>query len=58
MTGAKAEMRRYAELAADLLAIPITTKQRELFITQFIPMPPPAAMNADATSASRWPPDP
>ena len=40
VTGAKAEMRRYTELAADLLAIPITTKQRELFITDFIPMPP------------------
>ena len=40
VTGAKAEMRRYTELAADLLAIPITTKQRELFITEFIPMPP------------------
>ena len=40
MTGAKAEMRRYQELAAELLAIPITTKQRELFITEFIPMPP------------------
>jgi hypothetical protein len=33
-------MRRYSELAADLLAIPITTQQRELFITEFIPMPP------------------
>ena len=33
-------MRRYTELAAELLAIPITTKQRELFITEFIPMPP------------------
>jgi phage/plasmid-like protein (TIGR03299 family) len=40
VTGAKAEMRRYSELAADLLAIPITTRQRELFITEFIPMPP------------------
>ena len=40
VTGAKAEMRRYQELAADLLAIPITTKQRELFVTAFIPMPP------------------
>src|SRR5271165_1922790 len=40
VTGARAEIRRYAELAADLLAIPITTKQRELFITEFIPMPP------------------
>jgi phage/plasmid-like protein (TIGR03299 family) len=40
VTGAKAEMRRYQELAGELLAIPITTQQRELFITEFIPMPP------------------
>ena len=40
VTGAKAEMRRYAELAAELLAIPISSKQRELFVTEFIPMPP------------------
>ena len=40
VTGARAEMRRYAELAAELLGIPITPAQRELFITEFIPMPP------------------
>ena len=40
VTGARAEMRRYAELAAELLAIRITPAQRELFITQFIPKPP------------------
>ena len=40
MTGAQAEMRRYTELASELLAIPITPSQRELFITQFIPKPP------------------
>jgi hypothetical protein len=33
-------MRRYTELARQLLAIPVTSKQRELFITEFIPMPP------------------
>jgi phage/plasmid-like protein (TIGR03299 family) len=40
VTGARAEMRRYTELAQELLAIPVTPKQRELFITEFIPMPP------------------
>jgi len=40
VTGARKEMRRYAELAHELLAIPITARKRELFITQFIPMPP------------------
>jgi phage/plasmid-like protein (TIGR03299 family) len=40
VTGARAEMRRYTELARELLAIPVTSKQRELFITEFIPMPP------------------
>ena len=33
-------MRRYAELATELLAIPVTPAQRELFITEFIPKPP------------------
>ena len=42
VTGAQAEMRRYAELAAELLAIRITPAQRELFITGFIPKPPRA----------------
>src|SRR5438105_830560 len=40
VTGAQAEIRRYTELAQELLAIPITPKQRELFVTEFIPMPP------------------
>jgi len=40
VTGARSEMRRYAELAEELLGIPVTRQQRELFITQFIPMPP------------------
>jgi phage/plasmid-like protein (TIGR03299 family) len=40
VTGARREMHRYTELAAELLGTPITPKQRELFITQFIPMPP------------------
>jgi phage/plasmid-like protein (TIGR03299 family) len=40
VTGARAEMRRYTELAAELLAVPVSTAQRELFISQFIPMPP------------------
>ena len=40
VTGARREMRRYTELAAELLAIPITPRQRNLFITEFIPMPP------------------
>jgi phage/plasmid-like protein (TIGR03299 family) len=40
VTGARAEMRRYAELATELLAIPVSPAQRELFITEFIPKPP------------------
>src|SRR6266496_686340 len=40
VTGARAEMRRYSELARELLGIHITPGQRELFITEFIPMPP------------------
>jgi phage/plasmid-like protein (TIGR03299 family) len=40
VTGARTEMRRYTELAQQLLGIAITPKQRELFITEFIPMPP------------------
>jgi phage/plasmid-like protein (TIGR03299 family) len=40
VTGARAEMRRYQELAQELLGITITPRQRELFITEFIPMPP------------------
>lgn len=40
VTGARAEVRRYAELAEELLGILITPRQRELFVTQFIPLPP------------------
>src|SRR5436305_3345308 len=40
VTGAQAEMRRYAELATELLAIPVSPAQRELFITASIPKPP------------------
>jgi phage/plasmid-like protein (TIGR03299 family) len=40
VTGARTEMRRYTQLATELLGIPITPRQRELFVTQFIPMPP------------------
>jgi len=40
VTGARTEMARYAELAAELLAIRVTPAQRELFITEFIPKPP------------------
>jgi phage/plasmid-like protein (TIGR03299 family) len=40
VTGARTEIRRYTELANELLAIPVTPRQRELFVTEFIPMPP------------------
>jgi phage/plasmid-like protein (TIGR03299 family) len=40
VTGAQAEMRRYTELASELLGIRVTPAQRELFITEFIPKPP------------------
>ena len=40
VTGARAEMARYTELARELLAIPVSPVQRELFITAFIPKPP------------------
>jgi phage/plasmid-like protein (TIGR03299 family) len=40
VTGARTEIRRYTELAQQLLAIPVTPRQRELFVTEFIPMPP------------------
>jgi phage/plasmid-like protein (TIGR03299 family) len=40
VTGARREMRRYQELATELLGIRITPRERELFVTEFIPMPP------------------
>src|SRR5262249_37037772 len=40
VTGARTEIRRYTELANELRAIQVTPRQRELFITEFIPLPP------------------
>src|SRR5256885_4655956 len=40
VTGARTEIRRYTGLAHELLAIPVSPRQRELFVTEFIPMPP------------------
>jgi len=40
VTGARHELRQYEQLARQLLDLPITTQQRERFITRFIPPPP------------------
>jgi phage/plasmid-like protein (TIGR03299 family) len=40
VTGARREMHRYAELARELLDIPVTPRQRALFVTEFVPSPP------------------
>jgi len=40
VTGARREMRAYEALAKELLGIPVSSRQRELFITEFMPMPP------------------
>jgi phage/plasmid-like protein (TIGR03299 family) len=40
VTGARQEMADYVELATELMGIPVTPAQEELFVTQFIPMPP------------------
>ena len=40
VTGARQEMQAYAELATNLLDIPVTDRQRERFVLDFIPMPP------------------
>ncbi|PKV88184.1 DUF932 domain-containing protein [Streptomyces sp. TLI_146] len=40
VTGARQEMRAYEALATELLGISITAQQRELFVREFIPMPP------------------
>src|SRR5262249_10495 len=37
---ARREIRRYQDLAHELLAILVSPRQRELFVTEFIPMPP------------------
>lgn len=38
--GARTEMEQYKTLATELLGMPINAGQRELFVTEFIPMPP------------------
>ncbi|MGW4805036.1 DUF932 domain-containing protein [Kitasatospora sp. NPDC004272] len=38
--GARREFKEYEELATELLGIHVTAKQRELFLREFIPMPP------------------
>ncbi|MEV4560633.1 DUF932 domain-containing protein [Kitasatospora sp. NPDC049285] len=40
VTGARRELKAYEELATELLGIRVTPKQRELFVREFIPMPP------------------
>ena len=40
VTGVRREMHEYAQLARTLLDIRVTPRQRELFVTEFIPMPP------------------
>ena len=40
VNGARKEMVEYRALAEELLGMPITAGQRELFVTSFIPMPP------------------
>jgi phage/plasmid-like protein (TIGR03299 family) len=40
IVGVRRQMRRYEHLARELLVIPVTTPQRERFITSFIPAPP------------------
>ena len=40
ITGARKEIAAYRELAQDLLGITVTERQRELFIAEFVPMPP------------------
>jgi phage/plasmid-like protein (TIGR03299 family) len=40
VTGARRELRQYEHLARQLLGTPVTTIQRERFITRFLPPPP------------------
>jgi phage/plasmid-like protein (TIGR03299 family) len=40
MTGVRREMAEYRALSEQLLAIEVTDRQRELFIREFVPMPP------------------
>lgn len=40
VTGVRCEMREYVKLAHELLGIRISPRERELFVTEFVPMPP------------------
>jgi phage/plasmid-like protein (TIGR03299 family) len=40
VTGARSEIAAYRRLSLDLLGVPVTARQRELFVTAFVPMPP------------------
>jgi phage/plasmid-like protein (TIGR03299 family) len=40
ITGVRTEMAAYKEMAENLLITPVTMGERELFIAEFIPMPP------------------
>lgn len=40
ITGARKEIVAYRELATELLGMPVTARQRELFVREFIPTPP------------------
>jgi phage/plasmid-like protein (TIGR03299 family) len=40
VSGARREIAAYAELAGELLDVRVTRKQRELFVAEFVPMPP------------------
>lgn len=45
LQGVRIAHEQYVQLAAELAEIPITTKQRELFVSEFIPMPPEALLS-------------
>lgn len=43
--GIRAQHEEYVELARELATTPITTEQRELFVSQFLPLPPEALIS-------------
>jgi phage/plasmid-like protein (TIGR03299 family) len=43
--GVRAAHEEYLELARELAAMPVTNSQRELFVSQFLPMPPEALIS-------------
>lgn len=45
MKGIRSQHEEYAALAAELAKLPVTVEQRELFVTQFLPMPPEALIS-------------